>query len=220
MKKTVNIPVQARLASLSTVDKEARTVRLVWSTGAAVKRMDFWTGDTWIEELSMDPAHVRMVRLNSGAPLLNAHGRSDLTQVIGVTEKAWIEGKEGIAEARFSRRADVTPIWGDVEDGIIRNVSVGYQVNRFEDVSTKEDIKARVRRMRAVDWEPMEISLVPVGADAGAGVRSDATTHPCEIEYSERAASAPESDSEAAQPLADSLTAVRGRSEFLYKHTV
>lgn len=218
MKKTIEIPLQVRIAALGSISKENRTARLTWSTGAAVKRMDFWTGERWIEELSMDPAHIRLDRLNGGAPLLNSHSKYDLRGILGVTERAWVEGGEGMADVRFSRRPDVEPMWNDVQDGIIRNVSVGYQVHKFEDVSTPEDMKARMRRLRAVDWEPTEISLVPVGADAKAGVRAEAEKNPCEVEFSERnpAGVPDELDGEAARngPPTDSLTVIRERFEF------
>lgn len=206
MKKTVEIPLQTRLASLSTLDAKERTVRMVWSSGASVRRMDFWTGEEWIEELSMDASAVRLERLNTGGPLLNSHNRYDLRDIIGVTEKAWLEDGKGMADVRFSKREDVGPLWQDVQDGIIRNVSVGYKVHRFEDVSTKEDVKGKVRRMRAVDWEPMEVSLVPIGADAGAGLRAEHGKHPCEIEFAERSAETPESQQagQAAPPATQS----------------
>jgi len=187
MKKTVEIPVQTRLATIGTADSAARTANLVWTTGAAVKRMDFWTGDVWMEELSCDPSAVRMARMNSGcAPVLNTHNSYDLMAVLGVVERASIDGQQGTAQIRFSKRADVLPIFEDVQDKIIRNVSVGYKVYRYEDVSTPEDQKARMRRMRAMDWEPSEVSLVPVGADPGATMRAEAPKHSCEIEFSER----------------------------------
>jgi hypothetical protein len=171
--------MQCRAASVGSINVEKRTVDLVWSTGAAVMRMDFWTGRKWMEELSLDPAHVRMGRMKSGAPLLNAHGSWDLRGQIGVVESASVDGKEGTATVRFSDRAEVEPIWRDVQNKIIRNVSVGYNVYRFKTVS-KED--AEIKVLRAVDWEPAEISLVPVGADPGAGIRAASLVTECEIE--------------------------------------
>jgi hypothetical protein len=56
-----------------------------------------------------------------------------------------------------------------VRDGILRNISVGYMVHAYQ------EIKDGARRiLRAVDWEPMEVSLVCVPADARAQVRSTA----------------------------------------------
>ena len=179
-----DIPIQTRLASLNSVDLEARTVNLTWSTGAQVRRTDFWTGRRYIEELSLSSDHVDLKRLNSGAPLLDSHANYQLRNVVGVVESAVIDGNEGRATVRFSKRADVEPILRDVQDGIIRNVSVGYSVRKY-DVIEKE---GTLPIYRAIDWEPMELSLVAIGADAGAGVRSmDAAmsrTNSCEFFYS------------------------------------
>jgi hypothetical protein len=177
------IPMQTRLAPVGTVDAKTRTAELVWSTGARVQRYDWWNDETYFEELSMDPAHVRLGRLQSGAPLLDTHNRYDLSGVLGVVEGATvrIEGGQGKSAVRFSERAEVTPIFNDVAGGIIRNVSIGYVVHKYEQSRTPDGVLV----MRAVDWEPSEISLVPVGADAGAGVRAEQReqqrTFPCEI---------------------------------------
>lgn len=183
--RTIDIPMQTRLAPVSTVNAEARTAKLVWSRGAQVRRWQ-WTRDLdveeYIEELSMDPAHVRLGRLNGGAPLLDTHMRWELRNVIGVVEAASVVDGEGRADVRFSEREEVDPIFADVRSGVIRNVSVGYVVHRYEEVGF--DQKSGLRILRAVDWEPMEISLVPIGADAGAGVRSEEQrTYPCEFTH-------------------------------------
>lgn len=95
-------------------------------------------------------------------------------------EKAWIANGEGRARVRFSERTAVADIWKDVQSGVIRNISVGYRVHKFED-ATKENSKDNLKLLRAVDWEPMELSAVPIGADAAAQFRSDAGTNPCVI---------------------------------------
>ena len=83
-----------------------------------------------------------------------------------MVEAAWIDTRSGTsvgrARVRFSEREDVAPIWADVRSGIIRNVSVGYAVRTYE--ITEEE--GRVPIWRAIDWQPMELSAVPVGADA------------------------------------------------------
>ena len=92
--------------------------------------------------------------------------------MIGVVERAWIaregEALVGRATVRFSDRADVEPIWRDVASGIVRNVSVGYAVRSYE--ITETDGQPPV--WRAVDWQPLELSAVPIGADAAAGFRA------------------------------------------------
>lgn len=204
--RRVELPLQTRFAPIAGVDTKTRTANLVWSTGARVRRQDFWTGEPYFEELSMDPAHIRMDRLNQGAPLLNAHNRWELQGVIGVVEKAGVSGGEGRAAVRFSERADVDPIFNDVANGIIRNVSVGYIVHRYE----KSNNDAGELIMRAVDWEPSELSLVPVGADAGAGVRSERKqTYPCIIQTREASMEQKTSAIENARPSDAELARVR-----------
>lgn len=150
-----------------TVNVEARTVDVVWTTGAQVKRSDWARGD-YIEELSLQAEHVRLDRLNKGAPFLDSHENFSLRSVLGVVERAWLNGNEGRATVRFSKRAEVEPIFQDVRDGILRNISVGYRKHK-----TERDETGPVPVERAVDWEPYELSLVPIPADAAAQVRSD-----------------------------------------------
>ena len=200
------IPMQTRKAQFQpdTVNAEARTATLVWTTGAAVRRFDWWEGRAFYEELSLEEGHVHMERLNNGAPLLNSHAQYDLRDIIGVVERAWIENGEGHAEVRFSEREDADAIFRDVAGGIIRNVSVGYMVHKYEAVSEDEN---GVRTIRAVDWTPAEISLVPVPADAGAGVRSQMPTSDCEIINLNRADSPEEiAMTENVTPAAESAT--------------
>ncbi len=175
--ETLDLPMQSRAAAFKpeSVDEKERTIEMIWSTGATVRRHDYRTGKPFDEELSLDPAHVDLSRLNAGAPLLDSHKAWNLGGVIGVVEEARIENNgdqlEGHARVRFSEREEITPIWNDVKGGIIRAVSVGYRVRSYE--ITEEEGKIPV--WRAVDWMPMELSAVPIGADPGAGFRSEST---------------------------------------------
>jgi hypothetical protein len=163
--------LQARaMFAPETINVEKRTVELVWSTGAPVKRSSWSRGD-YIEELSMAPGAVRLGRLNAGAALLDVHESFSLRSQIGVVLRAWLNVNEGRALVKFSVRDEVKPIFQDVRDGIYRNVSVGYKVHK-----TERDETGDVPVERAVDWEPYEISLVPIPADPGAQVRSDEPT--------------------------------------------
>lgn len=179
--EVLDLPLQhrhdVRLLPASLV-AETRTIEVVWSTGAEVRRTDPWTGKPYHEVLSLEPGHVDLSRLVNGAPLLDSHAAFSLAGIIGVVERAWIEagasGPEGRAVIRFSQRAEVTPVWQDVKSGIIRHVSVGYRVRTFR---IEEDADPPV--WRAVDWQPVELSLVAVPADPGAGLRADTPTQPC-----------------------------------------
>ena len=87
MNRTIDLPPLLRAADLlpSSIDREARTIDVVWSTGARVRRHPFF-GEAFDEELAMDPRAVRLDRLNGGAPLLKVHDASALDSVIGSVE--------------------------------------------------------------------------------------------------------------------------------------
>lgn len=178
MDTMIELPAMRRSAELApnTADADSRTVEVVWSAGARVRRATFF-GEPYDEELSLDPAHVRLDRLNAGAPFLKVHELDTLDAVIGsvVPGSARIENGRGIALVRISERADVEPIWRDIQAGHIRAVSIGYQVHRFE-VSKPE---AGRELWRAVDWTPFEVSAVAVGADPAAGFRAQHPLHDC-----------------------------------------
>lgn len=160
-----------------TYNRETNTVDVVWTTGAQVRRFD-WMEGPFHEELVVSPEACRLERLNAGAPVLDTHEADGLENVIGVVERAWIEGDQGMATLRFSSREDVQPYVQDIAAGIIRNVSVGYQVHNYE-VSQPTD--GSMPTWRATDWEPMEISIVPIPADMASQVRSRDTLHPVSI---------------------------------------
>lgn len=178
MDTMIELPALRRSAELApnSADTDARTVEVIWSAGARVRRSTLF-GETYDEELSLDPTHVRLDRLNAGAPFLKVHEVDTLDAVIGsvVPGSARIENGRGIAQVRISERADVEPIWRDIQAGHIRAVSIGYQVHRFE-VSKPE---AARELWRAVDWTPFEVSAVPVGADPAAGFRAQSPLHDC-----------------------------------------
>ena len=178
MDTMIELPALRRSAELApnTADTDARTVEVIWSAGARVRRSTLF-GEPYDEELSLDPTHVRLDRLNAGAPFLKVHEIDTLDAVIGsvVPGSARIENGRGVAQVRISERADVEPIWRDIQAGHIRAVSIGYQVHRFE-VSKPE---AARELWRAVDWTPFEVSAVPVGADPAAGFRAQSDLATC-----------------------------------------
>lgn len=178
--RTIDLGPLSIRAALGSVNQADRSAELVFSTGAAVERVD-WAGKRYREVLSLDPKHVRLDRLNSGAPLLDAHQAGSLEAVLGVVESgsARIVNGQALARVRFSKRASVEPVWQDVRDKVLRNVSIGYRVHRFEETPSKD---GQIPTRTAVDWEPYEVSLVPMGADAGAQVRQGAVApNPCVI---------------------------------------
>ncbi|MDT8264277.1 HK97 family phage prohead protease, partial [Roseomonas sp. DSM 102946] len=165
------ILAQRAITAPATVDRAARTVEVVWSTGARARNFVPALG-LITEELEMSPNAVRMEAFRSGrAPVLDTHRRGGARDVLGRVTAARLERGRGYATLQFSSAADVEPVWQRIADGTLRAVSVGYRVHRYEprpDAATGETVH------RAVDWEPFEISVVPVPVDRDAAVRGEA----------------------------------------------
>lgn len=185
--RRIELPVQQRAAPVASVNKEARTAEVTWSTGAAVPRFDWWTGERYLEELDLNPSSVRMDRMNAGASVLASHNQWDLNAVVGVVERASLDGKAGTALLRFADDEDSDKVFRKVDQKILRFVSVGYIVHRYQKTDAPQ--AGGLPTWRAIDWEPCEISIVAVPADPGAQVRSalapeqlqKVRTFPCEF---------------------------------------
>jgi transcriptional regulator with XRE-family HTH domain len=161
-------------APIRTVDEEARTVEVVFTTGAEVPHwMNTAEGPRRvITRARLTAEAARLDRLNEGAPVLDGHMDLTARDVIGVVESARIEeGRRGVALLRFSRAEEVEPIWQKVREGTLRNVSMGFFVHEAEILSEPDGDGFR-EVWELVDWEPFELSMVAIGADPGARVQS------------------------------------------------
>jgi len=171
-KKTINTGVMHRSFDLSrdAIDEEARTVELAFSSESPVSR---WFGE---EILDHDPKSIRLGRLSDGGPVLVDH---DATDHVGVVESVVISGdRMGRAKVRFGKSARANEIWQDVTDGIRKSVSVGYRIHTMALESEQDGQET----YRASDWEPFEISMVSVPADAGVGIgRAAVGDHQTEV---------------------------------------
>jgi hypothetical protein len=176
-------PVVRLAAAAAEDDDEDLTADLTFYTGASVQRVDYWSGDKYTLAFSMEPGACNLARLNSGAPMLNNHNSYDLSDVVGVVESGSIENGIGKASVRFSNRPELAGIRADVKNKIIRNVSMGAKINKLKDVTPEN---SKQKSYLATDWEPMEISIVPIPADAGAGFLSHQNVEPT-IERAETA---------------------------------
>ncbi|WP_299297454.1 phage major capsid protein [uncultured Tateyamaria sp.] len=147
-----------RQAAVRNIDEEARTVQVAFSSEEPVPR---WFGD---EVLDHSPGAMLETRLQNGAAVLWNH---DTDVQIGVVEAASIGGdRRGRATLRFGRSARAEEIWNDIVDGVIRHISVGYFVRAIK----TEEREGERDKVTITEWEPYEISLVSVPADATVGV--------------------------------------------------
>ena len=171
-------PIESRAASLqpSTFDPVNRTVDVTASTGARVRRYDWWRDEYYDEVLEVSAEAVDLTRFENGSvPVLNSHQQWDLRSQIGTTlpGTARFEGSSLILGTKLSAREEVAGIVQDIADGITRNISVGYRVLAYE---VDETTNPKTRTI--TKWELLEVSFVPVGADGEAGTRGLATEPP------------------------------------------
>ena len=139
------------------INSDSRTIEMSFSSEEPVERI-FGT-----EILDHSPASVRLERIRSAGALLLDH---DTSKQIGVTENVFIgDDRKGRATVRFGKSALAEEIYQDVLDGIRRNASVGYLVHKMVPESGSNN-----KVYRAVDWEPLEISIVAVPSDFTIGV--------------------------------------------------
>lgn len=159
-----SIQLELRAASLAptTFNAEANTVEVVLSTGADVNRGGY------VERLPIANADLRDIE---GKPVLDAHNQGSTRAVLGVIEKAWRKDGEIRARLKLSSRDDVAGIVGDIRDGILRSISIGYRVSRWADSTDSKGQRFRT----ALAWSIHEASIVPIPADPGAKVRSVST---------------------------------------------
>jgi hypothetical protein len=182
-----DMPIQLREAQIvpASFNEADRTVDVCWTTGARRRAYDWYNDTPYEEELSVDPASVDMTRFDAGTvQVLDAHDMyGGVRAILGVATSGSISNGQGLATLRLSGNPDNAGIVGDIRDGIIRSISFGYTVQRYE-ITRAIDRTDGVNMplYRAVAWTPQEISFVPVPADANASTRSQPKHGvPCEF---------------------------------------
>lgn len=164
---------EAALPDNAIIDPEARIIRASFSSEEPVLRQSFFA-DPWVEILGHGNDEVDLSRMLASAPVLYNHSRYDSSKRIGVVERAWLEGGRGHAQIRISKRPEVDGLWQDIQDGVLRNVSVGYRIHERK---LQQEEKGAPDIYRVIRWEPMEISMVDIPADPTVGVgRSEEPT--------------------------------------------
>lgn len=176
----IQMDVRSFTRAESTADglPPAAKFELVFTTGAPVRRYDWANGRYYFEKLSTEPDAIDLSRLERGAPLLNTHSAWNLEDQIGVVDSPVVAKGAGTVQAQLSRRESVRGIVQDLEDRVIRNVSVGYT---REAMNMEYDSVSNVWTYTVTRWTPQEVSLVPIPADMDSQVRSqDGRLHDAE----------------------------------------
>ena len=162
--------------SLASYDAEAHTVEVVLSSGAAVARQ------FGMEILQIKQSAVNLKRLGTcGIPLIDSHNMAGIGSVLGNLQRVWFDGNKLVGLIVFDDSKAGRNAEGMVARGMLRAVSIGYRVDKWEITDPDGDVvdleKERMQwdveyTFTAVRWTLFEVSLVSVPADPDAVIRA------------------------------------------------
>jgi len=174
---TREMPIQTRAAQLApaTFRESDNSIEVVWTTGFRRRAYDWNTDQVFEEELDVSAESVNMERFEAGTlQVIDSHDRySGVSAILGIAFDGRIEAGEGIARIALSTDPAKAGVVGDIRAGIIRAMSFGYSVEKYE-ITRAQDRTDGVNLplYRAVRWTPMELTFCAVGADPNAAPRS------------------------------------------------
>lgn len=135
-----------------------RTVEATLSTESPVFR------GTYREILRHDESSIDLSRATDGLPLLWSHNPE---QQIGVVENIRVYDKKLRGRLRFSESTLGQEKFRDVQQGILKGISIGYQIESYEEAENDGSYRLDITATR---WCPFECSCVTVAADTAAGI--------------------------------------------------
>lgn len=162
MNRTIKVPKVLYRTGTSEIAEDG-SIRLSISSDTPYMRFDHRMGEPYFEVLDHSPKGMDATRLKSGAALLFNHDRN---VQLGTINSPQMEDGKCYVNARLSKAPDVESYRVRVAEGILKDSSVGYQVDaEGEEIDTKDGIP--VLRFK---WAPHEASLVTIPADISVGI--------------------------------------------------
>jgi len=204
-----DMPVQTRAATLvpSTFRESDNSLEVIWTTGARRRAYDWYNDQVYEEELAVTPEAVDMTRFEAGTvQVIDSHKTySGVSAILGIAIDGRIADGQGLARIALSTDPAKAGTVGDIKAGIIRAMSFGYSVQKYE-ITRAQDRTDGVNLplYRAVLWTPAELTFCAVGADPNAHPRSEAVEHtrsqplhgsPCQFVRASQSTTSPQEQS-------------------------
>lgn len=124
-------------------------------------RYDWYSGESYVEELSIEGGSTENLRT-----FFKDHNRS-VDSAVGRIENVRVDGGTIISDVVFGSGADEQSIHRKYAEDILTDVSIGYQINKYE----VEERDGEPDVVTITDYEIFELSAVGVGFDKGAKKR-------------------------------------------------
>lgn len=112
---------------------------------------------------------VDMSRAENGLPLLDNHDGmySSVRNMLGRIHNIGIERKRLVGELVFSEaNPEAQTVRAMVDEGTITDMSIRADIHRVKRIEENGETV----RIEALEWTPVEASVVPVGADGSVGI--------------------------------------------------
>ena len=151
----------------SSVNSENRSVDILISTETPLRRVDYWSGESYDEVLLHGEENIDLTRAQN-AKLRWMHGSGKYGELpLGKLENVRIENGELRGTAHFSSaNPDAEMFWRMVEEGTLSEISVGGKKQEVRITQRDGDVPL----VEVTRWEFQEASLVDIGADPSAGI--------------------------------------------------
>ena len=170
--------ITVRRFTPTTIDRKARSVSAVVATENPVRVFDTQRFEVVDEVLLMAGLELP----ESGrVPLLDSHDRSSVSKVMGSVGEFKVTAAGLEATITLSTDPESAAAWTKISEGHLKALSVGYSVLDSTWVPPGETTMVAGREFTGplkitTNWELLEVSLTPIGADRNAQVRSATTT--------------------------------------------
>lgn len=132
-------------------DRKQRRVPAVISSEYPVQR------NGYLEVLRHDSTSIDLSR--APLPLIESHNGDQLN--IGLVDNLHLSGRKLRGDVVLGTSARASELWPDIEAGVVRNLSIGYRIDDYD--------QRGATTIEATRWTPFEVSLVAVPADPAAG---------------------------------------------------
>lgn len=166
--------MMVQAAPLGTLNEEAREVEVTFTTGDLVHHWVKHHGEfrRMPTRIVVEEGAIDLEFLKASGSVLDSHNAWSTSSVIGSVQDAWVQDGVGYARIRFASTEDVEITWQKVAQGILRNVSAGFEVKAQEvRIETLED-GSEIEVMYFTQIRVFELSMVGVPADKGSRTQS------------------------------------------------